>query len=287
MPDSLALTLALNLVLNAIPSGLAGYAMARRIGLRVTPSVLAGGLLPWVGLLVPLLTGRGKRRPAASARSGLGVVGFGVLALGVVLLLVSLTAEWASVEGSVHDYGTSLSGRMGDSGFGQVAVVLVTALFLGLGAGAWWRGGLRFALPLAWLATGLMVTMLDAAIGSSMLSGLVDAAVSLAGGHAAAGVWVGLGARFALGGLSAVYLSSLLLLAQGARTTAEPAKFAPHIETGAPVSVLPHSSTPVSSSGDDWGTAHPIAPRVPSADSGWSTPVAGAPQPAPPSSDGW
>ena len=55
-------------------------------------------------------------------------------------------------------------------------------------------------------------TVFDAAIGSSLLSGVVEHLTSISGGHASAGFWVGVGARLALGGSIAVLLASICLI---------------------------------------------------------------------------
>jgi hypothetical protein len=284
MPDSLAVTLLLNYVLNAIPSGLAGYALARRSGLRPVPVVLVAALLPWVGLLVPMLMSRGRRRPVR-ARSGLGTVGLVALVAGVGLLVASLTAEWASLEGSIHEYGTSLSGRLGDSGAGQVSVLVFAALLVILAAGAWWHGGLRYAVPLAWLSTGLAITMIDLAIGSTFVGSFVGSAVSLTGGHATAGVWVGLGARLALAGLATAYLASLLLLAQAARPrVGEPTLAEAGNAIRASASAAP-TDTPISTA--TWGTTGPHLTPPSDPNANWGMPSSGPSVPTGPVSDGW
>lgn len=174
------------------------------------------------------------------------------LVAGVGLLVASLTAEWASLEGSIHEYGTSLSGRLGDSGAGPPWSSLRCWSSSQLGRGGMVVCDTRFHLP---ASTGLAITMIDLAIGSTFVGSFVGSAVSLTGGHATAGVWVGLGARLALAGLATAYLASLLLLAQAARPrVGEPTLAEAGNAIRASASAAP-TDTPISTA--TWGTTGP------------------------------
>ena len=110
MPDSFLIPLALNCLLNALVSGVAGAALATRLGVRRGTVVTFAVLVPWIGLLAAPVVARGRgASPPRPARGGaaLGAVVLGVL--GVGLLAGSLTSEWASVSGSVHEFAQSYS----------------------------------------------------------------------------------------------------------------------------------------------------------------------------------
>lgn len=213
MPESLAVILVLNHLVNAAVSGFIGAALAARLATRRGPVMLLSILLPWLGLLAaPVLArGRGALRPRPARRGP--VLGAVLLVLvGIGFLAGSLTSEWASVQGSVHEFAQSYSGRVGDTTGGLVVVGSMGLIMLALLAGAMARGGFRFAIPLAWLSCGAALTLLDLAVGSSLLSGLAEQVTSLSGGHAAAGLWVGAGTRLALIGTTTTLLGSLGLI---------------------------------------------------------------------------
>lgn len=271
MPDSFLIPLALNCLLNALVSGVAGAALATRLGVRRGTVVTFAVLVPWIGLLAAPVVARGRgASPPRPARGGaaLGAVVLGVL--GVGLLAGSLTSEWASVSGSVHEFAQSYSGRLGDTSVGVVTVGGLCIAFLGLLAGAVARGGFRFAIPLAWLSCGAALTVFDAAIGSSLLSGVVEHLTSISGGHASAGFWVGVGARLALGGSIAVLLASICLIWH-ARVAVNSTGGQP----GMPAAVRPTPAAMVTPSWDAVATGDPWAAQTAS----W--PAGSAPVPPP------
>lgn len=262
MPDSILLILALCYLVNAVTSGAAGYAMAVRNGKSVLPAVLLCAVFPWVGVLVLLITTNGKMTPRRTARTTKRVAGAALLATGGVLVCASLLDDWATVSGNADKYKEHFAGGPGDSGSGAITVLILGGFLIGLAVLAWQHGGLRFAVPTAWLVSSIASMLISAVLLSDVLNDVAGNVDRLSAGQAHASIAVGGGAFAALVGSLIACAGAVLVELAAARPDDGVVGFADQAQAVAPV--LPVAGT-AALAADPWGD-------MASAPDPWSSP---------------
>ena len=274
MPDPLVLILVANAFIHALASGVASHALASRLRSNRGLAAALGALLPWIGLVAPLLMarGRGPGRPQP-ARRGLGLAGVGLLLVGAASIAASVTAPWGSVGGHVGSYATSAGGGLGDTAWGASSMEGLAGVLIALALASWARGGLRFAVPAVWIVSTAGVLLLDAVAAADLVGNATHEVSSLSGGRATMWVGIGLGAKFALVGCAVGYFASLLLVLQSRLSWSLPAPRTSH----------PHSSLAPTVPQDNWGTGatNQLGPQ------GWTPQGPAHDVPPPPTTDGW
>lgn len=232
MPDSLAFIFLVCTALHCAVSAVAGYAIARRRGKGQTASVVACAVLPWLGVLGLVAVTSGRLPTSRSPRNPLRWLGIAALALGGVLVLLSLVDDWATARGAADKYRETFGGGPSDSGAGTVVIALLGFVLIAFALAAWRHGGLRFAIPIAWVATSVASVLISAVLVTDVLNDLAGGVATFTGGQATASVEVGAGAWSALGGaLLSVAGAVALMLSAGTPAFRAPVQ-TPFLEYG-------------------------------------------------------
>ncbi|OFE16160.1 hypothetical protein BA895_19925 [Humibacillus sp. DSM 29435] len=208
-------------VINMALSGYAGAILARRRGLPLWVGIVPGGVIPWIGLVVPsVIRPTGLKPSLARSRGWRRLAGVGLAGLGLLGIVLSAFSEWATVSGAVNAQGARFaeqaSGGPGDTSFGLVVLLLTVTLSAVLLTGHLWHGGLRFSLPGLFIAGGFASMTILAVIGSELVSDASSLALNLTAGYAEAHVELGLGAMFAV--LGSFLLCVGWMVTMGGRT---------------------------------------------------------------------
>ncbi|WP_370891518.1 hypothetical protein [Janibacter sp. GXQ6167] len=256
MPDGLLLILAINTAISVVASAVAGYAIAARAGRPGWQGALPGALVPWLSLVVLSLVWNQPGRAASPGNAARRIAAV-LIALGALVILVSLTIDWFAVSGDVEGYleGGTAAG-VGDSGSGILTVAIVVAVFLAIAAAVWWHGGLRYSVPALFAVSIIGTLMLDTLITATFVSDAAGGVAVFSGGHASATLDVGLGAWLALVGLVFVYAGALLAVLRnrhsGPHAAAEPLPSVLQFSDGEPARAASRSPEPHQTSLDDW-----------------------------------
>ena len=220
MPDSLAVIFLVCTALHCAMSGVAGYAVAHRRGKHQIASVVVCAVLPWLGVLALIAVTSGRLPTNRSPRNPLRWAGIAALALGGVLVLLSLADDWASAHGTADKYRETLGGGPSDSGAGTAVIAMLGLVLIAFAVAAWRHGGLRFAIPVAWVATCVASVLISAILVTDVLNDLAGGVATFTGGQATASLEVGSGAWCALGGAILSVLGAVaLMLSAGAPTS--------------------------------------------------------------------
>lgn len=289
MFESLFLAVVLVLLANMVLSALAGVAIARRRGVTPWIGALAGGLVPWAGLLVPALMASPEVRLVIPRRRPI-LLGFVPICVGAGLIFFSQFLDWAELEGSVNTGATtfkeSLSGGLGDTIFGVILLTGSCLAVVGVAIALWLRPFLGAAVALMWLATGALSMAILTTVGSFVVDDTSSVAATYTAGHAQAtlalaeGVWAAaLGAVLLCVG--AVNLCQVATFAAPAwLTTDVPTSGGAFVDPPVvpiPPPVFPQATPPNAG----WGA--PAAPPL----SGWGTPPPGTAPAPPPTTPAW
>lgn len=153
----------LALLVSAVPSGVYGVVLAKRVGRSGWLGLLAGFCLPWLGLLF-FMAGQ----PSGERRTG-GAAKYSMVMLFVASLMVMISTFLVWMEGDAVVQGESAAGSAAPNDVAQLAIVV-------------WL--LAAVLLLAGLVTafgGHMAWLLAITIFVSLLGGLIAAGASLYG----------------------------------------------------------------------------------------------------------
>lgn len=223
MFELLVIVVVSNLAAHMVASGLAGSLQSQRVGAPRWQGLLLGGLVPWIGLVI--LAAHYARRPRhwvlRPARSGFGLVGVLLLLLGGLGVAASMFLDWGSLRGSALQFTTGVKADVGSNASVTTFAFVTAAILVGLGLGAWWHGGLRFAMLAAFLTTVIGTTFADVAVVADLVSRLATQADDLSGGAVSVRLLIGEGAAVALVGCVAAFLGSLALLLHRPMTVAD------------------------------------------------------------------
>lgn len=189
------LLLILACLVQVVASGFLGDRFAIRTGANRVASVIVAGLLPWVGLILPLLMAKAEntKNRAGNQRftSTIAALVYGVSAL---LLFVGVSKTWITIKAKADATSISEQARSATGvdipaeasnalaatdkvwSFTPTDSLLLTAFFVGLGCLAVLfavlmstKGGLRFSAPSYILAANL-VSLLMATIAAQILA---------------------------------------------------------------------------------------------------------------------
>lgn len=216
MPDSLALIILVAFGLHCAVSAVAGYAVARRRGRSILPAVAICAVLPWLGVCGLAALASGTLPTDRSPRNLLRTAGVVALALGGVLVVFSLADDWATASGNADRYKEAVGGGPSDSGVGVVVVALLGLVLVAFAIAAWRHGGLRFAIPVAWVSTTAASVLVSAILVTDVLNDMVGGVATFAAGQAHASLEVGGGAWSALAGAALAVLASVALMLSAA-----------------------------------------------------------------------
>ena len=268
MIEFLAILLGALWFTNAVTSGLTGGVLARRRGHALWVGVVPGGLLPWVGLLVPAVP-RGRRSPPRRATSRPVLFAFVPLAAGVLLIGLSLFWDWTSVSGQLTagevPLSESFEGGLGDVSVGVVAILAGLGVVVVLAGLLWWRPLLPASVALVFTAAAASSLALIALVASAVVGEAAGYAAKLSAGQAQASLETGTGEWLAIVGALTLVPASMVLLQRTGRSGPRWGAVAAREDISAPHPALAALPRPGSGSASAEGSPWPPSTGAPAA----------------------